>query len=131
MSAPAEPGRLDGMRVLVLEDEALVSMLLEDMLSDLGCQPVGPFSELQAAQDYVRAEPDGMDGAILDINVAGYPSYPLAEMLKANNVPFAFSTGYDTSGIEPEWRDRPALRKPFMLADIQAVLEALRRSVPA
>ncbi|BBK32563.1 CheY-like chemotaxis protein [Stella humosa] len=120
-----------GLRVLLLEDEALVAMLMEDMLTDLGCVPVGPFAELAEAQAFVRANPQGMDAAIIDINVAGYPSYPLAQMLKETNVPFAFSTGYDVSGIEPEWRQYPWLRKPFMMPDLEQVLATLRSSVPA
>jgi|JI10StandDraft_1071094.scaffolds.fasta_scaffold227460_2 CheY-like chemotaxis protein len=129
MTAGANP--LDGMRVLVLEDEALVAMLLEDMLADLGCSTVGPFAELGDATAFVETEPRGMDAAIIDVNVAGQPSYPLAAALAAGGVPFAFSTGYDISGIAAEWRGRPWLRKPFMLPDLEQVLGTLRAGAPA
>ena len=122
---------LHAMRVLVLEDEALVAMLLEDMLADLGCSTVGPFAELGDATAFVDAKSQGIDAAIIDVNVAGQSSYPLAAMLAAGGVPFAFSTGYDVSGIAAEWRGRPWLRKPFMLPDLEQVLGTLRAGAPA
>ena len=121
----------EAMRVLVLEDEDLVAMLLEDMLADLGCSTVGPFAELGDATAFVDAKSQGIDAAIIDVNVAGQSSYPLAAMLAAGGVPFAFSTGYDVSGIAAEWRGRPWLRKPFMLPDLEQVLGTLRAGAPA
>ncbi|WP_374446958.1 response regulator [Stella sp.] len=123
--------RFAGMRVLVLEDEALVAMLLEDMLADLGCETVGPFAELADAEAFVAAEPAGADAAIIDVNVAGEASYPLATRLAEGGIPFAFSTGYDPAGIPAEWRGRPALSKPFMLPDVERVLRLLRSTAPA
>ena len=123
--------RFAGMRVLVLEDEALVAMLLEEMLADCGCETIGPFAALSEAEAFVAGQPDGADAAIIDVNVAGQPSYPLAARLAAGGIPFAFSTGYDPGGIPAEWRGRPALSKPFMLPDLERVLGLLRSNAPA
>lgn len=120
-----------GMRVLVLEDEALVAMLLEDMLADLGCATVGPFAELGEAQAFLSSTPGGCDAAIIDVNVGGFASYPLASSLAAGGIPFAFSTGYDPGALDAEWRDRPSLSKPFTLPDLERVLGTLRGSIPA
>src|SRR5512134_2155638 len=79
-------------RVLCVEDEALVSMLVEDMLSDLGVEIVGPVATLEEALAYAR-EAD-IDAAVLDINVGGLLTYPVAEILQARGVPIIFSTGY-------------------------------------
>lgn len=112
---------LQGARVLVLEDETLVSMMVEDMLMDLGCEIVGPFARLDHALSFVAAGSQ-VDLALLDVNLGGERSFPLAEALSARSVPFVFTTGYDESGMPDEWRSRPALRKPFMMHEMAAVL---------
>jgi DNA-binding response OmpR family regulator len=119
----AEPRDLAGTRVLVLEDETLVSMMVEDMLADLACEVVGPFARLDQATDAVAALELPIDVALLDVNLGRQQSFPLAEILREKGVPFVFTTGYDDSGIPPEWRDRPALRKPFMLHHMKDALE--------
>ncbi|BBK36862.1 response regulator [Allostella sp. ATCC 35155] len=130
MTAASETA-FGGMRVLVLEDEALVAMLLDDMLTDLGCRTVGPFSEIAEARAYMSEQPGGADAAIIDVNIAGEPSFPLATLLAEGGIPFAFSTGYDLAGMPAEWRGHPALPKPFMLPDVERVLGLLRRAQPA
>lgn len=117
-----------GMRVLVLEDEALVAMLLEDMLTDLGCHTVGPFSEIAEARAFMSDQAGSADAAIIDVNIAGEPSFSLAALLAERDIPFAFSTGYDLAGMPEEWRGRPSLPKPFMLPDVERVLGLLRRA---
>src|SRR3712207_9118444 len=96
---------LQGVRVLVVEDEAAISLLLEDMLLDFGCEVIGPAARLSAALDAVERET--VDLAILDVNVAGEPIYPVAETLARKGVPFVFSTGYGSAGIKAAFRDRP------------------------
>lgn len=114
---------LAGTRVLVLEDETLVSMMVEDMLADLACEVIGPFARLDQAIEAVSELEEAPDVALLDVNLGRQQSFPLAEILRDKGVPFVFTTGYDDSGIPSEWRDRPALRKPFMLHHMKDALE--------
>ena len=123
---PSSTAELSGRRVLVVEDEALVAMLLEDMLSDLGCEVLGPVMRVAEALDHIAANAR-IDVAVLDVNLAGERSVRIAEALRARAVPFVICTGYD-GGIDEAWRDRPLLRKPFLSRDIEAALrEALGR----
>jgi CheY-like chemotaxis protein len=116
---------LDGLRVLVVEDEALVSMLLEAMLEDLGCAVVGPAGRVAEAIKLMDGDPDAIDVALLDVNVAGEQVFPVAEALKAAGKPFAFSTGYGEAGVGDGWRGATALQKPYTFEDVRAVLEKL------
>ncbi len=119
---------LQGVRVLVVEDEAAISLLLEDMLLDFGCEVIGPAARLSAALDAVGRE--SIDLAILDVNVAGEPIYPVAEALAERGVPFVFSTGYGSAGIKDVYRDRPVLQKPFAQHDLKQKLVSARRIAP-
>ena len=114
-----------GRRVLIVEDESLVAMLLETILEDMGCTPVGPAATVE---DGLRMAGDGepVDAALLDVNVAGKQVFPIAEALKARGVPFVFSTGYGEGGLPDEWRGQPTLQKPFTEA---AVREALMKAM--
>jgi CheY-like chemotaxis protein len=117
--------KLAGARVLVLEDESLVSMMIEDMLGDLGCVVIGPFARLDDALDALKGDLQ-IDLALLDVNVAGKQSYPVAEAIQARGAPIVFTTGYDERGLPEKWRSAPALRKPFMLGQMERALnEAL------
>jgi CheY-like chemotaxis protein len=119
-------GDLSGLRVLVVEDEAAISLLLEDMLLDFGCEVVGPSARLAAALEAVEKEK--VDIAILDVNVAGESIYPVAEALQARSIPFVFSTGYGSQGIKDSFRDRPVLQKPFAQHDLKQKLLQARRN---
>ncbi len=116
---------LKGAKVLVLEDETLVSMMVEDMLMDLGCEIIGPFSRLDQALNAVK-EGVEFDMALLDVNLGGERSFPLAEVLAEKNIPFVFTTGYDESGMPDAWRGRPSLRKPFMMHEMATILRTAR-----
>jgi CheY-like chemotaxis protein len=116
----ASGGDLSGLRVLVVEDEAAISLLLEDMLLDFGCQVIGPAARLAAALETLAREK--VDLAILDVNVAGEPIYPVAEALAQRAIPFVFSTGYGSAGIRDAYRDRPVLQKPFAQNDLKQKL---------
>lgn len=117
---------LSGLRVLVVEDEAAISLLLEDMLMDFGCEVVGPAARLPAALDVVTRE--RLDLAILDVNVAGEPIYPVADALMERSIPFVFSTGYGSAGIKELYRNRPVLQKPFAQHDLKQKLLLARRN---
>jgi CheY-like chemotaxis protein len=118
---------LDGLRVLVVEDEMMVSMLIEDMLIDLGCTVVGPVSRLDEAIELAKG--GGLDCAVLDVNLGGQPIFPLADLLRAQGAPFAFATGYGDAGLREVDRGSPVLQKPFREGDLARVLEVLRRAV--
>jgi len=106
-------------------------MLLEDMLGDLGCQVLGPLMRVSDALAAV-AEPDArFDVAILDVNLAGERCFTVAEALRARGTPFILSTGYDDGGIDEGWRDRPILRKPFLVSQLEDVLRQTLGAAPA
>lgn len=111
---------LRGRRVLVVEDEMLVAMLIEDVLADLGCVLVGPIARVAQALDCIRNE--ALDCAFLDVNVAGESIYPVADALAGRGVPFAFLTGYGAQILPESYRSRPVLQKPFALEDLEAIL---------
>jgi CheY-like chemotaxis protein len=114
---------LSGRRVFVVEDEVMVSWMLEDMLVDLGYKIVGPAARVNQALAIVEAE--AIDLAILDINLNGEKSYPVADALTARGVPFAFSTGYNKDGMSAHYRDLPMLQKPYAMPQLAAVLSKL------
>lgn len=114
-------GQLAGKRILVVEDEALVAMLLEDILADLGCEVVGPAMRLHEGLELARV--NGLDAAILDINLAGERSYPIADLLEEKAVPHLFVTGYGHSG-RPGKADR-VLQKPYRAPQLQAALSEM------
>jgi CheY-like chemotaxis protein len=123
---PSSGEDLQGLKVLVVEDEAAISLLLEDMLLDFGCEVIGPAARLSAALEAVDRET--LDLAILDVNVAGEPIYPVADALVQRGVPFVFSTGYGSAGIKDAYRDRPVLQKPFAQHDLKQKLLLARRN---
>jgi len=116
--------QLNGLRVLVVEDEAAISMLLEDMLLDFGCAIVGPAARLSVALDLAKS--GSFDLAILDVNLAGESIYPVADALAERKRPFVFSTGYGGAGIKDPYRNRPVVQKPFSQQDLRrTMLDAL------
>ena len=123
MSAPD----LSGLRVLVVEDEMMVSMLIEDMLTDLGCIVVGPVARLDEA--IALAESEQIDCAVLDVNLGGQPIFPLADILRAKGAPFAFATGYGDAGLREVDKGSLVLQKPFRETDLARILGELRAKV--
>ena len=122
-----DTANLGGLRVLVVEDEMMVSMLIEDMLTDLGCMVVGPASRLDEAIDLANAA--GIDCAVLDVNLGGQPIFPLADLLRERGLPFAFATGYGDAGLRDVDHGAPVLQKPFREGDLARVLSELRAKV--
>jgi DNA-binding response OmpR family regulator len=110
-------------RILVVEDEHLIRMLLEDMLADLGyavAAAVGTFSEARE----LAANGD-FSAAILDVNLDGQEIFPVADILKERGLPFIFVTGYGERTLSERYRDRPALQKPFQAEQLEAALAGL------
>jgi CheY-like chemotaxis protein len=108
-NSPASSSRR---RVLLVEDEAMIAMLVEDMLEDLGHELVTVASRLDEA--LAAAKTGAIDVAILDLNLAGVLTYPVADALAERGIPFVFATGYGSSGLKDAYADRPALQKPFV-----------------
>ncbi|MFL6531743.1 MULTISPECIES: response regulator [Pseudomonas] len=106
-----------GIRVLLVEDEGTVAMLIEEMLEDLGCTVVASVPRLALARE--KAGTAQVDLAILDVNLAGERVFPVAEILRGRGVPFLFSTGYGASGLPEEFAQSPVLHKPFSENELQ------------
>ena len=115
----SHPGNI---RVLVIEDESLVAMMLEDMLDMIGYRVVGTASNIEQAEQNIAAA--GFDVAILDVNLNGAMSYGIAEKLRDMRLPFVLSTGYGRSGVPQAYRDSPLVAKPFRSQDLRDALEA-------
>ncbi len=112
-----------GKRVLLVEDEALIAMLLEDIVVALGATVVAVESQLDLAIG--RAETETLDCAILDVNLGGRRSYSVADALQRRGIPFVFATGYGESGVDAAHRDAPVLMKPYTEDDVARVLAEL------
>lgn len=111
-------------RVLVVEDESLIAMLVEDGLEALGYEVVGPVGTVDAALRLVGQTP--FDLALLDINLGGKQSFPIAEALEARGIPYVFLTGYDRSSLPAAFQHRFGLQKPFRMAALQSTLKRLQ-----
>ncbi len=107
---------LVGKRVLVVEDELLIALLVEDMLSNEGCIVVGPFARMREA--LAAANTESCDVALLDVNIAGEMVFPVAHALEARGVPFLFVTGYGQAAMPQDRPDWEACPKPFQLAQL-------------
>jgi DNA-binding response OmpR family regulator len=117
-SAPGLMGR----RILVIEDESMVSMLIEDTLVDMGCVVVALASRFD--DGLAKAQTLAFDAAILDVNLAGERSFGIAEALRIRKVPFIFATGYGMTSIPEPLRNAPILQKPFSPAELERALLA-------
>jgi DNA-binding NtrC family response regulator len=93
------------------------------MLADLGCAVVGPASSVNQALPMIDAE--AIDAAVLDVNLNGQMSYPIADALAARGVPFVFSTGYDKDTLRDDYRTFPALQKPIQRSELSDTLAKL------
>lgn len=129
MSEPARAGAptpLAGCRILIVEDETIVSLMIEDMLNELGAAEIWHAAGIVSALAVLDERRP--DAAVLDVNLAGESAYPIAERLAARGIPFIFATGYGREGLSPVWSARPALQKPFPLEALaEAMAEVLER----
>lgn len=119
---------LVGLRVLVVEDEGSVALLIEGMLEDLGCKVVASVATLGSAVTAARTE--ALDFAVLDINLDGELVFPVAEILKGRQLPFIFSTGYGRVGVPEGFKDCEVLNKPYTMEDLKTKLFSMLSSAP-
>jgi DNA-binding response OmpR family regulator len=114
---------LSGRRILLVEDELLVAMLLESILEDENCTTVGPYSDLGSALDAAHRET--VDAALLDVNLAGKMVFPVAEVLASRGIPFLLLSGYGTKALPPERSHWPVCGKPFQAEELLTMLRCV------
>jgi CheY-like chemotaxis protein len=121
---------LAGTRVMVVEDEAVIAMMIEDLLIDLDCDVVMTAARLEEARE--KASNVSIDVALLDVNLAGQLSYPVATVLESRAIPIVFVTGYDVAELPFEWQHVPVLSKPFSVDELaRALLITMRSAKPS
>jgi CheY-like chemotaxis protein len=103
-------------RALVVEDEILVAMYVEDLLTDLGFEVVAVATELEEALPLARDK--ALDLAVLDVNLNGKLSFPVAEVLRERRIPFLFASGYGSKGLIEAYKDAVRIQKPFRSRDL-------------
>jgi DNA-binding response OmpR family regulator len=114
--------KVEGQTILLLEDEPIIGFALEDMLIDRGAKPLF-CGTLEAARSTLEsAQPDV---AILDVNIHGERSYPVAEVLARRGIPFIFATGYGNALHPPQFAKVPTISKPYRLPEVEQALAAL------
>jgi CheY-like chemotaxis protein len=116
-----------GARVLVVEDEIMVSLFLEDLLSEFGYAVAGVVSRLDEAMAHAR----DYDVAVLDVHLNGRDVFDFADLLAARDTPFVFTTGYGARGIPERHCARPVLQKPFQPQELERVLAQLAQDSAA
>lgn len=120
------PDDLTGRRILVVEDDILIAMLIEEILEDLGCVIVGPVATLNEA---LRLAGDAaLDAAVLDVTIRGGLIYPAAEQLLTRGIPFILASGYGDWALPEAFRNMPRLTKPFTPRDIETQIRLLFRA---
>lgn len=121
-------GPLTGRRILVVEDEMLLMMNIETTLEDLGCTAISSAANVADALALLGER--GFDAAMLDVNLDGETSYPVADALMACGTPFVFATGYADHGERSDLLSRPMLRKPYLSSDLAAAFAAMLLARP-
>lgn len=120
MTTSAPP--LGGRRILVIEDEYLVAQIVVDLLEDAGAEVLGPIGWLEEALSFIEDVSNRFDAAVLDVNLHGKKSYPLADALARRAIPFTFATGYGREFIDEAYRDYPRCEKPLNQSVLVAAL---------
>jgi CheY-like chemotaxis protein len=132
MSEGGQHGEENGgrLRVLVVEDEALVAMLMEDMIAALDHRVIGPVGRVAEAIEIVR-HGEQVDCAILDLNLNGERALGVADALTERRIPFIFATGYGGEQLGGRFGGVPILQKPFQMADLRQALAQMRQRIAA
>jgi CheY-like chemotaxis protein len=128
-AAAQHPGH-PPLRVLIVEDEAMISLLIENMVRDLGHETAACVYSVGEALSVVDEKRGGIDVAMLDVNLGGCLVYPVAEALSERGIPFAFLTGYGLAGVPARYAGAPIMQKPVSEHDIAFALDRLRRECP-
>lgn len=115
-------------RVLVVEDEPMIALMIQDMLEELGCEVVGPVAQIEPALALADGEEIAL--ALLDVNLDGEEVYPVADRLQQRGVPIIFLTGYGNAGVDARYRQCPVLTKPFPPAGLKGAVTALMQRAP-
>ena len=116
---------LTGRRVLIVEDEVLIALMLQSMLEELGYQIVGRARTVAAALAIVEADTQDIDAATLDVNLDGEHSSAIADALEAHGIPFIITTGYDDPKILARFHGRPVVHKPIVPGQLEHALQSL------
>lgn len=114
--ATAQELPLNGLRILVVDDELLIADMIADVVRDAGGEIIGPATSLEVGEALARSE--ALDGAFLDVNLAGKASYPIAQTLMRRDIPLAFLTGYSGVSIPEMFRRCPSVSKPFQFDEL-------------
>lgn len=109
-----------GLKVLLVEDEALIAMMAEDLLESIGCASVTIAASVSEA--LAALESHSFDVAMLDVNLNGERSMVVADHARECGLPYLFTTGYGADGVDPAHADAPVLAKPYILSDLEAAL---------
>jgi DNA-binding NtrC family response regulator len=121
--AGSETTKTKKLRFLLIEDEALILLNLKSALKELGWEVSGTAAKIDAAMKVART--GSFDAAIIDINLDGAMTYPVADILRERAIPFAFTTGYGRTAIDNAYSDVPVLQKPFSHDQLKAVVSRL------
>ena len=111
--------------VFLVEDEVMIRMMVADMLEELGYKVAAEAGDIAEAMRLAQSAE--FDLAILDVNVNGKVISPVADLIKAKGRPFIFASGYGSSGLPEQYRDRPALQKPFQIDALGKTIETALR----
>jgi CheY-like chemotaxis protein len=114
------------LRVLIVEDEALISLMIESTVRDLGHEPAACAYSVSDALSVVGSMTPAIDAAMLDVNLGGCLVFPVAEALSERGIPFAFLTGYGTDGVPSRYADALIMQKPFSEDDLAVALDKLQ-----
>jgi CheY-like chemotaxis protein len=130
-TAQPSPGILAGRRVLLADDESLLVMVMEEVLQEFGCEVLGPAATVEEALCLSRSEAGRIDAAVLDVNLAGRPSFPVADLLAGAGVPVAFVTGYrDLPDGRAVGDANVLLQKPLRRGELEAALSRMMAARP-
>lgn len=113
-------------RVLIVEDDVLIAMHLEYLLTSLGHDVVDQATRIETGIEAARNS--DIDLAILDVNLAGTKSFPVADILRQRSIPFVFATGYGSDGLVDGYRNDPVLQKPYAKEDLERTIAQVLRS---